>query len=292
MSDTAASLRRKIASAEDLESVVRTMKAMAASSISQYESAVRSLEDYDRTVQLCLLAYFRQSQPDIVGLRTHENKGKVCAVVFGSDQGLVGQFNDLLADFVINTLGALPGRKMVWTVGERIRLCLAGSQLGAATSFTLPNSIGEITPLVGQVLLEIERQRERGEIGQVYLFHNRPKSGALYEPASQRMLPLDDAWQRELASRRWPTNNLPELQCVGEQTLFAFIREYLFVSLFRTSAESLASENASRLAAMQRAEKNIGELLENLGGDFHRLRQTTIDEELFDVVSGFAAYDR
>jgi F-type H+-transporting ATPase subunit gamma len=292
MSDTAASLRRKIASAGDLESVVRTMKAMAASSISQYESAVRSLDDYDRTVQLGLLACFRQRQPEIVGPRKREEKGKICAVVFGSDQGLVGQFNDLLVNFVINTLDALPGRKMVWAVGERIRSRLADSTLSVSTSFTLPNSIVEITPLVGQILLELESQRERGEIGQVYLFHNRPKSGALYESVSQRMLPLDDAWQRELASRPWPSNNLPEVQQNGEQVLLAFIREYLFVSLFRTCAESLASENASRLAAMQRAEKNIGELLKNLGDDFHRLRQNTIDEELFDVVAGFEAYGR
>ncbi len=62
MSDTAASLRRKIASAGDLESVVRTMKAMAAASIGQYENAVRSLDDYYRTVQLGLAACFRQSE--------------------------------------------------------------------------------------------------------------------------------------------------------------------------------------------------------------------------------------
>jgi F-type H+-transporting ATPase subunit gamma len=72
-------------------------------------------------------------------------------------------------------------------------------------------------------------------------------------------------------------------------TLRALIREYLFVSLFRACAESLASENASRLAAMQRADKNINELLENLNGSFHRLRQSGIDEELFDVISGFEA---
>ncbi|HLP59113.1 MAG TPA: F0F1 ATP synthase subunit gamma, partial [Candidatus Deferrimicrobium sp.] len=65
--------------------------------------------------------------------------------------------------------------------------------------------------------------------------------------------------------------------------------EYLFVSLFRTCAESLASENASRLAAMQRADKNIDEMLEELNGTYHRLRQGAIDEELFDVVSGFEA---
>ena len=69
----------------------------------------------------------------------------------------------------------------------------------------------------------------------------------------------------------------------------ALIREYLFVSLFQACAESLASENASRLAAMQRADKNIDELLEDLNGIFHRLRQSGIDEELFDVISGFEA---
>jgi F-type H+-transporting ATPase subunit gamma len=82
---------------------------------------------------------------------------------------------------------------------------------------------------------------------------------------------------------------LPEVLCGGTATLLALIREYLFISLFRACAESLASENASRLAAMQRADKNIDELLEDLNGTFHRLRQSGIDEELFDVISGFEA---
>ena len=58
---------------------------------------------------------------------------------------------------------------------------------------------------------------------------------------------------------------------------------------FSEHADSLASENASRLAAMQRADKNIDELLEDLNRTFHRLRQNGIDEELFDIVSGFEA---
>ena len=75
----------------------------------------------------------------------------------------------------------------------------------------------------------------------------------------------------------------------GSTTLRSLIRSYLFISLFRAWAESLASENASRLAAMERADKNIDELLESLNGSFHRLRQSGIDEELFDVISGFEA---
>lgn len=71
--------------------------------------------------------------------------------------------------------------------------------------------------------------------------------------------------------------------------LGALTREYIFVSLFRACAESLASENASRLAAMQRADNSIDELLEDYNGKLHRMRQSSIDKELFDVISGFEA---
>ena len=69
----------------------------------------------------------------------------------------------------------------------------------------------------------------------------------------------------------------------------SLIREYLFVSVYRAFANSLASENASRLAAMQNAEKNIEERLEELDVQFHRQRQMTITEELLDIVAGFEA---
>jgi F-type H+-transporting ATPase subunit gamma len=291
MSDTMESLHRKISSAGDLQSVVHTMKAMAAASIVQYENAVRSLDDYYRTVQLSLVACFRQDGLSTATMRTSQKKeaGGICAVVLGSDQGLVGQFNEVMAEFVLNTLKNMPGEKTIWTIGERIESHLADTILLRSEHFILPNSIGAITPLVGQVLIEMEKHLERNEITQVYLFHNRPESGSIYTPEAQRLLPLDDLWRQNITTTTWPTGNLPEVMNSGEGALPAFVREYLFVSLFRACAESLASENASRLAAMQRAEKNIDELLDDLNRSFHRLRQSSIDEELFDVISGFEA---
>jgi F-type H+-transporting ATPase subunit gamma len=153
----------------------------------------------------------------------------------------------------------------------------------------VPNSVKAITPLIGRILLESETRQGQSDATKLYLFYNRPTSGSVYAPVSQRLLPLDATWHRKLAERPWPTKNLPEVIGGGTATLRVLIREYLFVSLFRACAESLASENASRLAAMQRADKNIDELLEDLNGTFHRLRQSGIDEELFDVISGFEA---
>jgi F-type H+-transporting ATPase subunit gamma len=291
MSDTTASLRRKISSAGDLQSVVRSMKALAASSISQYEQSVRALADYYRTVELGLSICFRKSVPAALVTERKVRTGKVSvgAVVFGSDQGLVGQFNDVVADFAVKALAALPGKPQVWAVGERVQSRLSDAGLPLVGLFAVPNSVKAITPLVGQILVESEKRHSKGTVTELHLFYNRPSSGAVYAPVSQRLLPLDETWRRKLAELPWPTGNLPEVMVGGTATLRALIREYLFVSLFRACAESLASENASRLAAMQRADKNIDELLEDLNRAFHRLRQSGIDEELFDVVSGFEA---
>ena len=292
MSDTTASLRRKIDSAGDLQSVVRTMKALAASSIGQYEKSVRALADYYRTVELGLGACFRESGPAamMVERKGQTDAGAIGAVVFGSDQGLVGQFNEVVADYAVKTLAALPGKPQVWAVGERVHARLADAGLPLIGLFTVPNSVKAITPLVGQILMESESaSRPRAKSPSFTSSTTAPRPGRLYAPVSQRLLPLDDNWRRKLAEVPWPTGNLPEVMGGGTATLRALIREYLFVSLFRACAESLASENASRLAAMQRADKNIDELLEDLNGTFHRLRQSGIDEELFDVISGFEA---
>ena len=115
------------------------------------------------------------------------------------------------------------------------------------------------------------------------------QSSAVYEPVNQRLLPLDETWQRELAELPWPAKILPEVLGGGNTALRALNSEYLFVSLFRACAESLAGGNASRLAAMQRADKNIDELLDKLSPRFHRVRQSAITAELLDIVAGAEA---
>jgi F-type H+-transporting ATPase subunit gamma len=291
MSDSTASLSRKIASAGDLQSVVRSMKALAASSIGQYESSVRALADYHRAVELGLGACFRASAliapAGLAGRPAAADP--VNAIVFGSDQGLVGQFNDVVADFAIGTLAAIAGKTQVWAVGERVHARLADAGLPLIGLFAVPNSVQAITPLVGRIQIESEAHRAGELHSRVYVFHNQPHPGALYKPVGQRLLPLDAQWQQGATKVPWPTTKPPEVVDGSDTVLRALIREYLFISLFRACAESLMSENASRLAAMERASKNIDELLEQLHGTFHRLRQSGIDEELFDVVAGFEA---
>jgi len=291
MSVTMQSLGRKIDSAGDLEGVVRAMKALAASSIGQYERAVESLDDYYRTVELGLSVCLRKAGPAThpTGKRFKDG-APVAAVVFGSDQGLVGRFNEVVVDFAANKLTKLPGpKRIIWAVGERAQSLLTDTGLAPVTLLEVPTSVESITPFVGETVIEIEAAREQNDVVEVYLFHNHPKSGAGYEPVCKHLLPLDQTWQKKTAALPWPTKNLPQVIEGPAPALESFIRGYLFVLLFQACAESLNSENASRLAAMQRAEKNIKDILEDLNRKFNSVRQESIDEELFDVVSGFEA---
>lgn len=295
MSNTVANLRRKIVGANDLQSVVRTMKAVAASSVGQYENCIHALSDYFRTVELGLSVCFRHGgqastpQPSWAQFKQPSAERVIRAIIFGTDQGLVGRFNDVIADYAISKLKLLPGRIEISAVGERLQQLLTDSGHSLLGVFPLPNSVKSITPLIGRILLENESLAKRDDDTELHLFYNRSVLGSVYEPFCQRLLPLDATWSRDLAKRPWPTLNQPEVLAGSSATLRAFIREYLFVSVFRACAESMASENTSRLAAMQRADRNIDELLGVLNGNYHRLRQNSIDEELFDVVSGFEA---
>lgn len=299
MATTTTALRRQIGSAGDLKSVVRTMKASAASAIGQYERSVAALADYARTVELGLGVCLRSADAGgstAVAPSRHADDAVVHAVVFGSDQGLVGRFNEVVVEHAMAHLGSSAAKAQLWAVGERVHARLVDAGLPPVGLFPVPGSVQLVTRLVGQILLQVQVPDSDAvggpHGGTLMLFYNRPTSAG-YEPVSQRLLPLDQSWQRGLARQPWPTQQRPEVLGeagrTGPQALRAFVREHLFVSLFRASAESLASENASRLAAMQRADRNIGELLTDLGARFHRLRQSGIDEELFDVIAGFDA---
>ena len=209
--------------------------------------------------------------------------------MFGSDQGLVGQFNDIVADYTIKSLAALSGDVQVWAVGERVHGRLADAGLRPLGLFNVPTSVHAITRLVGRIQIESEAHRLARGASSLWVFHNRPLSGASYEPVAQRLLPLDRQWGQDLIDSPWPTTAFAEVVGARDATLRVLIRQYLFISLFRACAESLACENASRLAAMERADKNITDLLAELQATSHRLRQSGIDEELFDVVAGFEA---
>jgi F-type H+-transporting ATPase subunit gamma len=283
------SLKRRIHSAEDLQSIVRTMKALAAVSIRQYERAVESLVEYNRTTELSLHVVLTDRGQELLEEETQPG-GRVSAIVFGSDQGMCGQFNDVIADYALSNLIEMDIAEKDWilmSVGVRVDGRLQDAGYPIHKHLSLPGSVSGISHKVQSMVMTLDAWRLSRGANTVYLFYNRPISGAAYRPTTVRLLPIDVERLRSMETKTWPSHILPTFSMDRQRLLRALIRQHLFVLLFRAFAESLASENAARLTAMQSAEQNIEDRLLLLNQEYHGLRQNSITSELLDIVSGF-----
>lgn len=290
---TLEAVKRKLESAEDLQSVVKTMKAMAAVSIRQYEEAVQSLEQYNRTIEMAFQIALK-NQSLIFESPAQDETGKLGAIVFGSEQGMCGQFNDQIASFALDRMGRIqanPELRKVLALGIRTVPHLQAGGQPVKEIYSLPGSIHEITWSVQELLFTIEAWRFDKQVDQIVLFYNKKKSGSSYQPHMWFLLPINRSWLAGLKNKKWSSRSLPIYTMEQEKLLGALIRHYFFFHLYRAYAESLASENASRLAAMQAAEKNIEERLDELNAQYNRQRQSSITSELLDIVSGFEALE-
>jgi len=282
------SMRRRIDSAEDLYGVVRVMKALAAASIRQCELAVESLAEYNRTIETGLQIVL-WNRPEAIPANPLSGKRRGI-IIFGSDQGMCGSFNEQAATFAIDTIKALPEReedRVVLVVGSRLVGRLEDAGCAVREQFPIPSTVSGITSAVQDVLLKVDELRFQEGVEQFLLIHHRPGASARSAPATVQLLPIDAAWLRGLAKRHWDSRSLPTFTMDWRELFSALIRQHLFVSLYRAFAESMASENASRLASMQAAEKNIQDHLSVLAVEYHQGRQQSITEELLDIVAGF-----
>lgn len=281
-------MERKLKNTGDLHTVVRTMKSLAAVNIRQYEEANRSLKEYFRTVELGLRAVL----PSHPLMNSRQKPLKTLFLVFGSDQGMAGRFNEAIIEYVHNVLRGqnLKGsQRQFWVFGSKAQSLMEESFGRLDQTLGLPTSVESIVSRVQQVLLLLAGHLEKQAGFRLILFHNSPSGGASYQQTRINLLPPDNLWLQDLGGRDWPGRQLPFYTLPREKLFRALIGEYLFVALFRGFAASLAAENAARLASMQRAEKNIEEALGELTKKFHSMRQNVISEELFDVISGFEA---
>lgn len=296
---TLEALRHTLATVEELRSIVRTMKALAAVSIHQYDRAVTALADYDRAVRQGLRVVLREQMVEAQAQRlaladaipeipsTAGSPPATGAVVFGSDHGLCGRFNEVLAEQAALTLRAWPeSHRRVLAVGVRQAAALEEQGLSPQQSFYTPGAANAIQQTVRQILPVLEQWQATGVAG-ILLFHNRHQGANSHKPAWVRLLPLDTGSLSHGMSP--PGRSLPGYAADRTALLPALLREWLFVELFRACAESLASEHASRLLAMQAAERNIADRLAELNVTYRQQRQEAITAELLDVVAGFEA---
>lgn len=287
--ETLESLSDMLETTGDIQSIVRTMKSLSAVSIRQYEEAEAAISDYAETIDLGLTAVLHDRRTRGVRLpRTGPpSDAQEGLIVIGSDRGLCGRYNEIVARAAIDCIGDQTAVMAVIGTRAAARLDAEGHKVDRL--FLLPSSVTGMTPTVDKVIVEIERwMRERG-VEKARVVHNRRKGRSRAVATDRIVIPIPNETLQRLAAQPWPSRALPFFRMDGGRLLSWLVRQHLFVELYRALAEALASEHATRLAAMQSAERNIEERREDLTSAYRRKRQETITRELLDVVSGFEA---
>lgn len=287
-------LQKRLDSLGDLRGIVKTMKALSAANIHQYEQAVRALAGYYRTVEMGLHVVLKDFDPGSFAGGSPKGNHRLGAVVFGSDHGLCGRFNEDIVEYSLKRMESIPAdrdSRRILAVGARAAASLEHAGQPIEEEFSVPGSASQITRMVGQILLKIDEWREQGGVHYVYLFYNRHTSMQSYHPTGVELLPVNLRRFHRLEEEPWPSRSLPTYT-MDRQALFSrLLDQYLFVVIFRACAESQASEHGGRLAAMQAAERNLEERLSDVTMDYRRARQTVITSELLDLVAGFEAIE-
>ena len=283
------SLKKRIHTTEDLQSVVKSMRVLAALNLRQYEQTVLSQDLYVHTIERGLQILLKM-KPGGDALATQAPGGRPGAIVFGSDQGLCGSFNEQIALYALNSMNAFrhqPNTHGILAIGHRVARQLEDAGQQIEDCLPTPSSRAGITVMAQDVLVKIETWQREQDFDRIILYYHAllPEKGVT--PHIRVLLPIDREWLQRLEETPWPSRNLPIFTMNWDQLFSQLIHQYLFISLSKAFAESLASENASRLLAMQGAERNIAEHREELQGDFQEQRQSSITEELLDIIGGF-----
>jgi len=288
--DTLQALDKRITTTGKLQGIVKSMKSLSAVNIRQYERALVSLSAFMEVIEMGLQTALKEVPLPRHGPAAAHPRG---LIVFGSDQGLCGRFNERLAEFVRQQLAARsepPAASLkILAVGARIASRLEAAGFPIDERYWVPGSVNGINANIYQLLLSVERWVQDEKIARIDIFYNRYEKAAASQPHHQLLLPINNERLQTLGRQRWPGRSLPCFRIPAPRLFSGLIRQYLFTRLFRVQAESLASEQASRLRSLQNAEKNIAEHIEELRAAYRIKRQAAITAELLDLVAGFKA---
>lgn len=290
--ETLDNLKKTLDTSKSIKQVVSTMKALSGANIKKYEKIVKILYTYKSNVELALQAIMMHNDKininelEFIG-QSKNKKAKNLVVVFGSNQGLCGRFNDKIANFTIDDIQNTDENKVI-VVGERLSMLLSNTKLKIFKTIPVPNSIENISNTIYELLTVIEKEIEEKTVNKVFLYYTANDDTMNGTLTKTRLIPIDKKILENAQKKVWPTNNIPYWQIDTKTLVVDLLKQYMFVGLNDALVNSIASEQKNRLLTLQNAENNINDLIRTKNLEYNQKRQSTITNELLDVVTGYS----
>ena len=286
-------LRTRIASVKSTQKITSAMKMVAASKLrraqQQAEAARPYAERMDRMVRAlsASVAGSPNAPPMLIG--TGQDKVHLLIAVT-ADRGLAGAFNTNIGRatrLLARRLEAEGKTVKILTVGRKGRDYLRrelSSRLLDGISYAGKRRL-EFSD-AEEVGIRVTQMLAAGEIDVATLIYNRFKSVISQEVTEQQIIPAPPPPEGETADTSGASY---EFEPDEETILARLLPQALAISLYRALLESAAGEHGARMAAMDNATRNAGDMIKRLTQNYNRARQANITRELIEIISGAEA---
>jgi F-type H+-transporting ATPase subunit gamma len=285
-------LKLRIASVKSTQKITKAMKMVAAAKLRRAQEAAEAGRPYASRIDAVVASLAQRVVPGPQTSRLLTGTGSDdvhLLVLCTSDRGLAGAFNANIVKAARARAQALKDQ------GKTVKFYLVGKKGGAAIRRLFPGTIVAATDFAGvkqvgfehaaPIAEDIAARYDAGEFDVAHLFYARFKSALVQEPTEQQIVPVKVAVSGEATGASGATEYEPDEEAI----LADLLPRNLAVQVFRALLENAASEQGSRMTAMDNATRNAGDMINRLSIQYNRQRQAAITTELVEIISGAEA---
>ncbi len=287
-------LKTRISSVKSTQKITKAMKMVAAARLRRAQQAAEAARPYSDRMQAVLASLAGRIAPGPQSPKLLAGTGgdqTHLLVVATSDRGLAGAFNanivraarrkaeDLMREGK-TVYFYLVGRKARPVIGRLFPKQIIHHHDTSAIKFV---SFADASAIAEDI---VDRYITDG-IDVVHLFYARFKSALVQEPIAQQIIPIPPVEGEAGAGAGVPA--AVEYEPDEEEILAELLPRNIAVQIFRALLENAASEQGSRMTAMDAATRNAGDMINRLTIQYNRTRQAAITKELIEIISGAEA---
>lgn len=280
-------IKKRIHSVKNTQKITKAMKMVAAAKLRRAQQAATRARTYVTALEETLARVMASWRDDPHPLtRAKEGVTKKEFLLLTSDRGLCGGFNSNLLRKVEDTLKQCREyniRTDVRIIGRKGRDYFKAKRLEIAEAAT--GLYENLDRKIAEELAGIASRRFiEGKTDEVWLIYNFFKSTLVQAVTFKKLLPFEVlGTQHSVLSTNYIFEPSPQ------KVLDQLLREAIVSQIYSALLESVASELAARMTAMDNATKNASDMIDYLTLNFNRARQAAITRELMDIVSGAEA---
>ena len=280
-------LKKRIASVKSTQKITKAMKMVAAAKLRKAQESAEKGRPYSEKMNNVILNLSsgisdKENAPKLLA-GTGQDKVHLC-VVMTSDRGLCGGFNsniikkaksyfskilDENKELKIITVGSKGNDQLKRIYGDKIIENISFKESKNANYFDADK--------VGKIIIE---KFEAGEFDVCTIFYNKFKNVITQIPQAQQIIPLNDEGSENNSDESY------EFEPDEDEILSNLLPKNISTQIFKAMLENSASEQGSRMSAMDNATRNAGEMVDKLTIEYNRSRQAAITKELIEIISG------